>query len=289
MTSLANPSHLRSTPCRQIDFSASWYRYWTQVIGAAAIPLHPEQEAVWGAVWAGMRGKHLHRKLWEWASIAQALSERGMLRQGARGIGFAVGSEPLPSLFAARGCEVLATDYVGGDGGWGDTGQLAASAAAVHWRRLISQAEFDQRVTFRDVDMRDLSGLPRERYDFAWSSCSFEHLGSLEAGMDFVVQSMELIRPGGVAVHTTEYNLTSNDQTWDTGHSVIYRRRDIEELDRRLRLRECGIVGLSFEAGTEEHDLAYDRPPYYQGGRQHVTVQLGEHVSTSIRLIVRKA
>jgi len=42
----------------------------------------------------------LHRKLWEWCFIAQALFERGMLERGLRGLGSAVGSEPLSALFA---------------------------------------------------------------------------------------------------------------------------------------------------------------------------------------------
>ncbi|MCX7406030.1 MAG: hypothetical protein NT089_09920, partial [Planctomycetia bacterium] len=41
-----------------------------------------------------------HRKLWELAFIAQALEERGMLAPTRRGLGFAVGTEKLPSLFA---------------------------------------------------------------------------------------------------------------------------------------------------------------------------------------------
>jgi len=52
----------------------------------------------------------LHRKDWEWCYIAQALHERGMLQQGKKGLGFAVGKEPLISLFAKYGCDILATD-----------------------------------------------------------------------------------------------------------------------------------------------------------------------------------
>src|ERR1700684_3063496 len=52
----------------------------------------------------------LHRKMWEWLIIAAALRERGMLAAGRRGLGFGVGQEPLVALFAAEGCEVVATD-----------------------------------------------------------------------------------------------------------------------------------------------------------------------------------
>jgi hypothetical protein len=86
-------------------------------------------------------------------------------------------------------------------------------------------------VNFRPVDMRDLRLPWDETFDFLWSSCSLEHLGSLEAGMDFVKQSTDLLKPGGVAVYTTEFNVSSNDETLTSGPLVVYRKRDVEKLD----------------------------------------------------------
>ena len=67
----------------------------------------------------------LHRKMWEWLFICQALSERDMLRPGRRGLGFGVGREPLVPLFAALGCEIVATDLEpdrAQEAGWTATG-----------------------------------------------------------------------------------------------------------------------------------------------------------------------
>lgn len=158
----------------------------------------------------------------------------------------------------------------------------------MHWPGLVSRDAFQRRVGFRSIDMRDLADMPREHFDFAWSSCSFEHLGSLGAGAEFVRNAMALIKPGGLAVHTTEINVSSDAGTIEAGDSVIYRRRDIEELDRSLRPHACGIEALDFDPGTGPHDLAFDVPPYYRSGRQHVKIALGGYVSTSILLIVRK-
>jgi hypothetical protein len=237
-----------------------------------------------------MRGKWMHRKLWEWAIISEALSEREMLRPGKKGLGFAVGREPLASLFANRGSTVLASDLVSPTRGanWSETGQLAASRDSIRWPKLISGATFSENLHFQNIDMRDLSSFADEQFDYSWSSCSFEHLGSLEAGMKFVLDSMRLIKSGGVGVHTTEYNITSNDETIVDGDSVIYRRSDIELLDRRLRANGCGIESLDFDPGTESNDLLPDRPPYYQSGRQHLKLEMMGHISTSICLIIRK-
>jgi hypothetical protein len=246
---------------------------------------------VWAPVWAGMQGKWMHRKLWEWCAIAQALDERGMLVKGKTGMGFAVGREPLASLFAALGCEIVASDFSSeaADVGWSSTGQLATSLEAVRWPGLISECEFETRVKYENVDMRDLSILQPRNLNFLWSSCAIEHLGSLQSGLQFVRAALGCLRCGGVAVHTTEYNVSSNEGTIDSGPSVIYRRRDIESFDRSLRSIGCGLEGLDFETGTEQHDLAFDFPPYYSHGRQHIKLRIGDYISTSFLMVVRKA
>jgi hypothetical protein len=45
---------------------------------------------------------HLHRKLWEHAFIVHQLDSAGMLAAGRSGVGFGVGTEPLPAVFAGR-------------------------------------------------------------------------------------------------------------------------------------------------------------------------------------------
>ena len=137
--------------------------------------------------------------------------------------------------------------------------------------------------------MLDISKLPKKHFDFLWSSCAIEHLGSLEDGLTFVRNSLDCIKPGGIAVHTTEYNVSSNDQTIEVGPSVIYRRKDLESLDRSLRAEGGAIENLDFEAGAEPHDIGFDYPPYYTNGRQHIKLRLDEYISTSILLIIRKA
>lgn len=279
---------LRSSVCRERDFATDWYRHWRTVIGRGVHPLPPDQVEVWGKVWEGMEGRGLHRKLWEWAAVSQALSERGMLAPGRLGLGFAVGQEPLASLFAAHGCRVTASDYPTDSAGWSDTGQVASSLQDLHWPNLIRSKHFNERVDYRVVDMRDLSQLPREHYDFAWSACSFEHLGSLSAGLDFVRDCMACLAPGGVAVHTTEFNISSDEATVAEGGSVLYRRRDLEGLACSLRRVGCAIEHLDFEPGWDPHDLGYDEAPFYSTGREHVKLLLGGFVTTSILLIVRK-
>src|SRR5580658_10492300 len=65
---------------------------------------------MWASSEQDARDVMLHRKMWEWLFIAEALRERGMLAAGCTGLGFGVGHDPLVALFAAEGCEVVATD-----------------------------------------------------------------------------------------------------------------------------------------------------------------------------------
>ena len=272
---------LTSMVCRRAHWDLPWFAQWNAYFadaspaGGSFLPENVQ----------------FHRKAWEWAAIVQALHERGMMAPGMRGCGFAVGREPLACLFAGQGVEVLATDLGAAEGSaqaWSTTGQHAASLDALYWPKLIDRPAFDARVRFMPQDMRALEPDKLGTHDFIWSSCSFEHLGGLEAGLQFVLRSTELLRPGGIAVHTTEFNLSSEDTTVATGDSVIYRRKDISALAHRLRLLGCGMERFDDFAGTAPEDLDYDYEPYYENGRQHIKMMMGGFVTTSCLLIITK-
>lgn len=230
----------------------------------------------------------VNRKFWEWCAIAQALDERCMLRTGKRGLGFAVGQEPLASFFAGRGCGILATDLEdeASDENWILTGQHAASKEQLFQPLLVQREIFDARVSFQPADMRTLDGLPEEGFDFVWSSCALEHLGTLQAGIDFVVASARLLRPGGFAVHTTEFNVQSDQATVEAGGNVIYRRRDILSLAEQLRSNGYNLAVPDFDSGDHPFDLDFDTVPYMGAGKRHLKLEIDGFVSTSMMLIV---
>ncbi len=224
----------------------------------------------------------LHRKAWEFAYICQALERRGKLRPGMSGVGFGVGTEPLPALFASRGCSILATDQ--GDeaaraSGWKDGHQHGGSLESLQRPAVCGEAEFRQRVSYRPVDMRDITGLGQ--FDFCWSSCSFEHLGSAEAGFKFVCNSVDLLRPGGVAVHTTEM-LCSNDRTIELPSTVLYSSKAIRKLVARLRAKGCRL-DLNLTRGNDVLDGYVDVPPYRH--EPHIRLLIARSVTTSVGII----
>jgi hypothetical protein len=230
-----------------------------------------------------------HRKLWEFVFVIHHLLESGIVRRGSRGLVFGVGRERLPAVFASLGAQIMATDApfeIGEELGWSDSGQHISSLAGIRYPEIVSGEIFDSNVAYQTCDMNEI---PAELtgYDFNWSSCCFEHLGSLEAGMQFVVNAVEkTLRIGGIAVHTTEYNLSSNENTIEAGGTVIYRRRDIKELIRRLTDR--GHIVRPFVLAPDSHflDFHVDCPPYQN--EPHLKLAMQEHITTSVGIVVHR-
>lgn len=257
----------QSLPCRQDSFSEPWFSYWTRA-------LHTHN-------------RH-HRKLWEFVFICQALWERGMLKDGARGLGFGVGTEPLGALFASHGCQIVGTDMAADQmtaAGWAKTQEHAAGKWAMRHPYLCPDDVFDRQVDFRTCDM---NAVPDDLtdFDFCWSSCALEHLGSLEHGLRFIERSVDCLKPGGWAVHTTEYNFGSNDQTVDNLGTVLYRRRDFEALRDRLAAKGHWLAPLDFDIGSGPADTYLDVPPY--GQLPCLKIALMGYPTTSFGLIVRR-
>jgi Methyltransferase domain len=225
--------------------------------------------------------------MWEWLFIAEVLFEREMLAPGRRGLGFGVGKEPLVALFASTGCDVVATDQppdLAQASGWTDSAtEWAGGLSGLNEGGLCPDEVFERRVRYRDVDMNAIPG-DLGQFDFTWSSCALEHLGSLQAGADFVLAQMRCLKPGGIAVHTTEYTVSSNDDTLESGGTVLYRRRDVEDLVRRLR--QAGHrIDIDYTEGTTPEDLHVDTPPYSD---VHLRTTLGQYVTTSLALVIEK-
>ncbi|MDA8270435.1 MAG: class I SAM-dependent methyltransferase [Actinomycetota bacterium] len=228
----------------------------------------------------------VHRKIWEWAFIANALDENDMLRPGRTGLGFGVGKEPLVPLFASLGCHVVATDQstdAAISAGWSGSNQFAGNLNSLNELGLCDQQLFESLVTFQTVDMREIPADLKD-FDFTWSSCALEHLGTIEEGIEFVLKQMACLRAGGIAVHTTEFNISSNRSTVDAGPTVLFRKGDLERLSRLVK-NNGDAVKLDFTLGSTEADNHIDRPPW---SGAHLRLEHSGFVITSFGLVIRK-
>jgi hypothetical protein len=264
-----NQADLRlSELCKTIDFEAAWYHRWCKEIKETP---------------------RIHRKQWEYTYILQALFERDCLRSGKRGLGFAVGTEPLPSVMAKYGCEIMATDldYASGQSkGWDSGDQLCFGLDSLNQRQICAPDVFRKRVQYQPVDMNAMPSTLRD-YDFNWSSCSFEHLGSLTLGLNFLKNQMNTLKPGGWAVHTTEFNVSSErDTIVENPNTVIFRRQEIEFFAKWARKQGHYVEELDFSIGNLPTDFHVDQPPF--ASEPHLRLLLQGYVVTSIGLIIRK-
>jgi FkbM family methyltransferase len=274
---------LVSKPTTQSDIESPWFRYWCSEIKAA--PLY-------------------HRKLWEFAFVLQVLFEHDLLREAVRGIGFGCGREPLAAYFASKHMDVLVTDLapeeVAGRG-WAETGQHAAAKESAFFPDIVSWEEFDRHVEHSHLDMNDIPALPRA-YDFCWSVCSLEHLGTIQKGLDFIVNSLATLKPGGLAIHTTEFNYLSADETIDNWPTVLFLRKHFEQLKSRVEAEGHEFLGPDFNVGDRGLDRFIDVPPYAPGEgwpspdgwadpRQpgHLKLAIDGFACTCFGLVIRKA
>ncbi len=267
-------------PSTQADIESDWLAHWCSELKIPVL---------------------FHRKLWELAYVLQAVYENGHLQAGKRGLGFGCGSEPFASYFASHGVEVMTTDLPADDSramDWSNTRQHAAEKEAAYHPALVDRESFDRLVDFRAVDMNaipdDLGG-----YDFCWSMCAFEHLGSIQQGLDFVRNSLKTLRPGGMAVHTTEFNINPNGPTVDNWPSVLFQRQHFEQLAEELREEGHQVAPFDFDPGDKPLDRFIDLPPWQDGALEAISVGLGQpyhlkvgmdgFITTCFGLIITKA
>lgn len=237
---------LDSKCATQKDVESPWFRYWMNEIKSAPVP---------------------HRKLWEFAYILQNMHGLGLLKEGNRALGFGCGEEPLPSYFADKGMQVTVTDLapeaVAGQG-WAETGQHTTSVESSYHSGLVDKADFDRLVELQYVDMNAIPDTLDGLYDVCWSVCALEHLGSIEQGLSFIENSLKCLKPGGVAIHTTEFNYTETDKTIDNWPTVLFLQRHFEELRDRLEAKGHTMQALDFNVGLKPLDTFVDLPPYNQ-------------------------
>jgi hypothetical protein len=212
-----------------------------------------------------------NRKLWEYAYIMNALAVHGKISQ--RGVGFGVGRDPIVPVMLRHGASLVVSDL------------SDEEAQANGWATMDFGQQQSDKFSCLFVNMNEIQPDLRD-FDFLWSCGSLEHIGGLKQGMDFVENAMDCLKPGGIAVHTTEFTLTSNDETFESPGISFYRQKDIEALASRLRAKGHKIE-LNLTRGTHAIDnlVSDDTAPWEISLR----VPLCGHVITSIGLIIEKS
>lgn len=222
-------------------------------------------ESDWAAFWCHELGiKPLyHRKLWELPYVLHNLWVHGMIAPGKRGLGFGCGEEAIPSYLASKGVDVVATDLPADHAsaqGWRQTAQHTDSLEKIWRPHLVSKALFDRHVSLEFVDMNAIPEHLRD-FDFCWSICAIEHVGSIELGLKVVENSLATLKAGGITVHTTEFNFMPGP-TIDNWGTVLFQQQHFEDLARRLISVGHRAEPISFDVGDGPLDRFVDLPPF---------------------------
>jgi hypothetical protein len=281
--SVTYPRHvgLQCKASTQSDMESDWVAHWLKEL---KIP------------------RLFHRKLWEFGYVLQSIYEAGLMHEGARGLGFGCGIEPLPSYLASKGVKVTVTDLPPDDSrvkGWVNTAQHTTFLDRAFHADLVERGAFEENVELRFVDMNnipsDLLG-----FDFCWSICALEHVGSIQQGLAFIENSLDTLRPGGVSVHTTEFNFLNDEETIDNWGTVLFQKRHFSALAEKLKSQGHHVAALDFDVGRKPMDRFIDLPPWshdateyqrniWSGDEQHIKLAVDGFACTCFGVIVRKA
>ncbi|MEK7621057.1 MAG: methyltransferase domain-containing protein [Patescibacteria group bacterium] len=256
------------------DFDTKWYKHWAK-------ELKQDKDNL-----GGMRLRS--NKFWQNAIMAQILYERGMLNPDRRGLGFGVGQERLPALFANRGVKITATDqdFTHAKAKHWSKNELAKNALSLNKLGIADQDAFIKNVSFEAADMTKIPEKYNDRYDFVWSNCALGHLGSINKGISFLLDSARCLKPGGYALHTTELNVLKNDETLDAGDTVIFTPKDIYMLSKLLSQEGYKMKPLKLNFGNSKKDNKITMHPEY--GNDYSKIHLRGHLLTQVVLIIHK-
>jgi len=228
-----------------------------------------------------------HRKQWEFCFMAHALDHFGKLKEGSKGLGFAVGQEPLGTFFVKKGVELTVSDMPVDDNlaeGWNKTGQHAAALKTTFRKGVISYEAYAAKAKFVPIDMNNIpEEILKGEYDFAYSSSSLEHVGSVELGREFILNSMKALKKGGIGMHTTEFAINSLTDGGEFGHMSVWLKKDVDILAKKLTEIGCRLLPMDYSI---DNILDVDQIPYSPSN--HFILQLGKTIHTSIAFIIEK-
>ena len=237
-----------------------------------------------------------HRKKWEFCAIIRAVKHFKVMP--GKAIGFSVGTEPLPSYFASKGCKIVMTDMPmtvdeRSRAGWAGTGQWASNKMSGFRRALVDEATFNASTEFAAVDLNNVpASMQQGTYDFTWSAGSLEHTGNRDASIRFAVATCRALRKGGVSVHTTEFMLSKapgQGRGFEILNDIVlFTADDIELMAVAVKDAGCRMLDRKLFVGTHPLDRYVDFPPLQLDVHTKMWrdwESRGNHIFTSIIVI----
>jgi SAM-dependent methyltransferase len=219
----------------------------------------------------------LHRKEWEFAQGVYGLRRLRCLSPGAAALGLGAGTEPIIFFLAGRLRQVVATDLYAGD-----FSEHEADPRMLRDPEAFAPFAYHRdRLEVRRMDATAIDYAP-ESFDLVFSFSAFEHFGTRRAQRACLAAIHHVLRPGGVAVLTTEVILN----VWGR-HGDYFRRAEL--LDDLIPGAGFHLAGGNFCFATSRATLAgLVRLPHEIDRRPHLVLRRWRTYFTSAAFFLEK-
>ena len=164
---------------------------------------------------------------------------------------------------------------------------------------LVDARTFDANVEVSNLNMRQLDDATLRGFDLCWSSGVITQMRSMAEASEAITKAMDVLRPGGLAVHTADLAF-AEDTPFSPVGDMSCSRPFFEKLAEQLNGMGHEVLPLSFDLGDHPLDRYVDMEPYAvegleawsslwaeNGDAPHLKLYSGGQLRTSFVLIVR--
>ena len=234
----------------------------------------------------------IHRKDWEWALGIIAMRRFGKLNEKSTAIGVGSGREAILYYLANKVKHVYATDLYKVRN-WMEA---APSDFPENPKKYAPFPYKEDALTVLRMDGTKLE-FPSESFDIAFSFSSIEHFGGGEknnhSGALRSLKEMErVLKPGGLAVITTEYIINDKEHPEFFNKRTIYsdlidkleRLKLVEPLDLRITTKTLDTVMDYYPVGINWGNLDNE----FRKSHPHMLLRIKNILWTSVMLVFKK-
>lgn len=268
------------------------------MIPTKAVSNSPAFSEPWFERWRitlGYNKGEYKRKIWELCWAMEILSNVGHTGggnfSGKSGISFGCGLERIGPHLAGLGANMLFTDVAVNktiEEHWLKTGQHCGGDLSKMEVSASTAGDWAERSEFQYYNMLD--PIPKEwigAFDFCYSMNSVDHIGSICQAQEFIIRSMKVLRPGGVAVYTSELALDGPEDAMCFGYTSFFRMRDIRHLVYALNW--AGNKTLNLNYGHDWSKETIDREPFSDPRANHILISIAGCLVTSFGIVAIKS
>jgi SAM-dependent methyltransferase len=231
-------------------------------------------------------GGFIHRKRWEWATGLIAMQRFGKLNSKCNALGVGAGTESMLFYLANHLAHVYATDLYAGKE-WKE-----APADFLADPKKYSPIKYkEDALTALRMDGTKLE-FPSDSFDLVFSFSSIEHFkrGNPLGAIQSLKEIERVLRPGGIAVLTTEYILNGKQHEEFFNQNTIYsefidcvKMKLVEPLDVRITTNTLNTL-MSFFTSEKWFDMDDE----YRKTHRVILLRLYSIVYTSVMLVFQK-